>query len=85
MYLRKLHEEYHDQLNIITLNYGDNQRNVRKYHYYSQIKWPIAFASYQIGKLFYLESLNRGYLTLKKLKLSDDDISPHKVYKSMQQ
>ena len=83
MYLRKLNDELSTQLNLITLNYGDNQRNVRKYHYYSQIQWPIAFASYQIGKLFYLESLNRGYLTKKKLKLHNDDISPKQVYELM--
>ncbi|MFT5723572.1 MAG: hypothetical protein ACI9JN_000686 [Bacteroidia bacterium] len=83
MYLNKLHTELKDQINVITLNYDDNQRNVRKYHYYSNIQWPIAFASYQIGKLFYLESLNRGYLTSKKLKLSDDDVSPKEVYESM--
>lgn len=84
MYLRKLHKLYHDQLHIITLNYGDNQRNVRKFHYYDQIKWPVAFASYQIGKLFYLESLNRGFLTKKKLKLANDDISPKEVFLLME-
>lgn len=83
MYLRKLNDELSTQLNLITLNYGDNQRNVRKYHYYGQIQWPIAFASYQIGKLFYLENLNRGYLTKKKLKLHDDDITPKQVYELM--
>lgn len=83
MYLRKLNEDLSTQLNLITLNYGDNQRNVRKYHYYSRIQWPIAFASYQIGKLFYLESLNRGYLTNKKLKLVNDDITPKQVYELM--
>jgi hypothetical protein len=80
MYLRKLKEEFSNDLHIITLNYGDNQRSVRKYHYYAQIKWPVAFASYQIGKLFYLEKLNRGYLTDKRLKLSNDDIGPKQVY-----
>jgi hypothetical protein len=79
-YLRKIKEELSEDLYLITLNYGDNHRNVRKYNYYRQIQWPIAFASYQIGKLFYLESLNRGYLAKKKLKLTDDDISPKEVY-----
>ena len=84
MYLRKLHEEFGENLNVVALNHGDNHRNVRKYQYYERIPWPIAFSSYQIGQLFYLEeSLTRGYLMGKRLKLKSDDISPEEVYNQL--
>lgn len=79
-YLNKLHLEFKDELNIITLNHGDVPRNVRKYQYYNAIPWPMAFSTYQIGKLFYIETLSRGVLTGKRLKLVDDSISPKEVY-----
>lgn len=80
MYLGLITRELSDKLNVITLNHGDVPRNVRKYQYYNSIPWPMAFSSYQIGKLFYLESLNRGFLTSKRLKLANDRISPKQVY-----
>lgn len=83
MYLRKLHEEFSDDLQVVALNHGDNHRAVRKYQYYERISWPIAFSSYQIGKLFYLESLTRGFLLGKRLKLRNDDITPEQVYNQL--
>ncbi len=84
MYLNKLHQDYSNDLNIIALNHGDNQRDVRKYHYYEQIKWPIGFSSYQIGKMFFLENSKKGFLTGKRLKLKKEEVSPKQLYEFLQ-
>ena len=79
-YLNKLRMEYADQVSIITLNHGGNHRNVRKFHYYERISWPIGFSSYKLGKLFYLEAIPRGFYLKKRLKLENDNITPKKLY-----
>ncbi|MBO6518215.1 MAG: redoxin domain-containing protein [Bacteroidia bacterium] len=84
MYLRKIHQELAEEVSVITMNHGDVPRNVRKYQYYNGISWPMAFSSYQIGKLFYIETLNVGLLTEKRLKLRNDQISPKDVYQLFQ-
>ncbi len=83
-YLRKLHEEFSEELHIVTLNHGDVPRNVRKYQYYNAVSWPMAFSSYQVGKQFYLETLTKGFLMGKRLKLRNEDISPKQVFDLMQ-
>ena len=83
MYIRLIFEEFGDMVNVITLNHGDAPRSVRIIQYYDQVKWPMAFSSYQIGKIFFLEDLPRGYLLGKKLKLTDDNISPEEMYNSL--
>jgi hypothetical protein len=40
----------------------------------------MAFSSYQIGTLFYLEALPKGIYTRKRLKLVNDDMSPKAMY-----
>jgi hypothetical protein len=79
-HLNRLHREYADRLNIITLNHGDGHTSVRKYQYYNAVAWPMAFSSYQIGTLFYLEALPKGIYTRKRLKLVNDDMSPKAMY-----
>jgi hypothetical protein len=83
MYLRKIHEEYQDKIAVVALNYGDPPRSVRIIHFYDRIKWPIGFASYQIGRAFYLENPPRGYLVAKRLKMANDDVSPEEVYRML--
>ena len=84
MYVRKIFEEYGDEIQIITLNHGDAPRSVRIIQYYDQVKWPMAFSSYQIGKIFFLEDLPRGYYLGKKLRLQQDDVSPKEMYDILQ-
>jgi hypothetical protein len=83
LYLGKLHREFSNQLEIITLNHGDVPRTVRIMHFYDRIEWPIGFSSTGIGRMFYVESLTKGVYLKKRRKLKDDDISPKEVYESM--
>jgi hypothetical protein len=80
MYVRMIHEEFSEHIKVITLNHGDPPRSVRIIQYYDGVKWPMAFSSYQIGKIFFLEDLPKGYYLGKKLKLIDDDMSPKEMY-----
>jgi len=84
MYVRKIFEDYGDEIQIITLNHGDAPRSVRIIQYYDQVKWPMAFSSYQIGKIFFLEDLPRGYYLGRKLRLQQDDFSPKEMYDFLQ-
>lgn len=83
MYIRLLHEQFSDKVRVITLNHGDAPKSVRIIQYYDQVRWPMAFSSHQIGQLFYLEDLPRGYYLGKKMKLLDDDISPGEMFESL--
>ena len=80
LYLGKLHREFADELEIITLNHGDVPRTVRIMHFYDRIEWPIGFSSTGIGRLFYVGSLTKGVYLKKRCKLKDDDISPKGIY-----
>ncbi|MCB9261939.1 MAG: hypothetical protein H6607_06155 [Flavobacteriales bacterium] len=80
LYLGKLEREFGDKIQIVALNHGDKPREVLKDQYYRLYRWHIGFSSYSLGKIFYIESLNRGYLLKKRLKLTNDDISPKEVY-----
>jgi len=80
MYLGKIKRELESEVNIVTLNHGDEPKKVRMMRYYDEIQWPMAFSSLGLSRLFYVESLPRGFLTSKRLKLKSDAISPKEVY-----
>ncbi|MBI1306073.1 MAG: hypothetical protein GC181_05605 [Bacteroidetes bacterium] len=83
MYIRMIWEEFGDQIQIITLNHGDPVKTVRITQYYDHIHWPLAFSSYQIGRVFFLEDLPRGYYLTKHRKLKSDNISPKEMYEML--
>ncbi|MCB0735309.1 MAG: hypothetical protein H6608_01155 [Flavobacteriales bacterium] len=83
MFIRMIFEEYGDEISVITLNHGDVPRDVRIIRYYDGVRWPMAFSSYTIGKLFYLEDLPRGVLLGKRCKLKDDNLSPEELYNQL--
>lgn len=79
-YLRKIHEEFGNELGLITLNHGNKPKQVLIFEYFEKIKWPIGFSTAQIADLFFLEDVNRGYYLGKRLKLINDKINPKSMY-----
>ncbi|MEY2925478.1 MAG: hypothetical protein RLZZ337_2028 [Bacteroidota bacterium] len=80
MYLNKLNTKFGNQLKLITLNHGDEPKQVRIMYYYDKIAWPVGYSNQDIADDFFLEDLTRGYLISKKRKLIDDRIKPKEVY-----
>lgn len=80
IYLAKLQREFGDRIQILTFNHGDEPNRVRKMRYYDEIKWPMAFSSVYLSRLFFLETLPSGYLTSRKMKLKVSGITPREVY-----
>lgn len=81
-YLGKIDRELKEELNIITLNHGDEPRKVRMMRYYDEVSWNMAFSSLKLARIFFVESLTKGFLTSKRLRLQRAEISPRKVYES---
>lgn len=83
-YLGKIHREYSEQLQLITLNHGDEPKKVRIAFHYDKISFPVAYSNSTIGELYYIEDLSRGYYLDKKCRLLDDKISPKEMYLRLQ-
>ena len=76
LYLGKIHREYADRIQLITLNHGDKPKNVRIFFFYDQIQWPIGYSNSSIADLYFLEDVNRGFYMGKGCKIRDEKISP---------
>lgn len=83
-YLDKLNAEYSNVLQIITLNHGDEPKQVRIMYYYDKITWPVGYSNEAIAENFFLEDVTRGYFLGKHRKLKNDRISPKQMYNLMQ-
>lgn len=83
-YLAKLQRDFGEQIHILTFNHGDEPNQVRKMRYYDEIKWPMAFSSVFLSRLFFLENLPNGFYAGKKMKLKAEGISPERMYEILQ-
>ena len=83
-YLNKLNTVYADELKLITLNHGDEPKQVRIMYYYDKIAWPVGYSNEVIGEDFFLEDVTRGYYLGKRRKLKNDRISPKEMFELMQ-
>ncbi len=80
LYLGKLNREFSETLKLITLNHGDEPKQVRIIYYYDKIQWPVGYSNSEIGNMYFLEDVNRGYYLGKRRKLKNDKISPKEMY-----
>ena len=83
LYLSKLHHEFGDFLKLITLNHGDQPKQVKISFYYDHIKWPVGYSNSDIAEKYYLENVPRGYYLDKHRRLINDQISPKDMYELM--
>jgi hypothetical protein len=79
-YLNKLNKEYKDELKIITLNHGDEPKQVKITFYYDRIQWPMGYSNSDIAEKYYLEDVSRGYYLGERRKLINDNLSPKDMY-----
>ncbi|MBT8326930.1 MAG: peroxiredoxin family protein [Bacteroidia bacterium] len=84
LYLSKIDQEYKETLKLITLNHGDEPKQVRIMFYYDKIKWPVGYSNSEIGSMYFLEDVNRGYYLGKKRKLKNDKLTPKEMYEILQ-
>ena len=80
LYLNKLSKEFEGQLEVVALNHGDKPRNVRIEYYYAKYAFPVAYSTSDIGELYQLQDIPRGYYLGKRCKLKNDKISPKALY-----
>jgi hypothetical protein len=85
MYLNKLNSEYGEQLQLITLNHGDEPKQVRIIFYFDKITWPVGYSNTEIASKYFLEDVSRGYYMSKRCKLRDDNITPKEMYEILSQ
>ncbi len=79
-YLNKINSEFKDRIKIITLNHGDEPKDVRIIFYYDKIKWPMGYSNTEIGNKYFLEDVTRGFYIGKRRNLLDEFISPKEMY-----
>ncbi len=80
LYLGKIHYEFNGRIKLITLNHGDEPKQVRIIFYYDKIKWPMGYSNSEIGSSFFLEDVPRGFYLGQKRKLINDRITPKEMY-----
>ncbi|PCJ67206.1 MAG: hypothetical protein COA58_02495 [Bacteroidetes bacterium] len=78
-YLNKINKEY-PKVKIITLNHGDEPKQVRITFYYDKIQFPMGYSNTDIATKYFLEDVSRGYYLGKRCKLMDDEITPKEMY-----
>jgi hypothetical protein len=79
MYLNKINKEFPD-VKLITLNHGDEPKQVRITFYYDEIQFPMGYSNTDIAAMYFLEDVSRGYYIGKKCRLLDDNITPKEMY-----
>ncbi len=79
-YLSKIYTEFSEEIKIITLNHGDEPKQVRITYYYDKIEWPVGYSNSEIGANYFLEDVNRGFYIGKHRILKNDNITPKVMY-----
>jgi hypothetical protein len=79
-YLSKINTEFSEEIKIITLNHGDEPKQVRITYYYDKIDWPVGYSNSEIGAKYFLEDVNRGFYVGKHRILKKDNIMPKAMY-----
>ena len=82
-YLSKINTEFSEEIKIITLNHGDEPKQVRITYYYDKIEWPVGYSNSEIGAKYFLEDVNRGFYIGKHRVLKNDNITPKAMYESL--
>lgn len=83
LYLGKLHREFSPCLQVITLNHGDQPKQVRITFHYDRLSFPIGYSNSDIAEAYFLQDIPRGYYMGRKCKLIDDKISPKEMYQRL--
>jgi hypothetical protein len=78
-FLSTIQRDYGDKIHIIALNYGDNPRNITGMKYKNKIPFKIGFATLDIVNSFYVEKYPTSYLTNKRQKLCDINLTPEQL------
>ncbi len=77
--LTRIHRKYGNCINIITLNYGDYYKSISAMKVLDNIPYTVGLSSREINRKFNIETLPKGFLCRKRLKLAYKDISPQEV------
>lgn len=80
LYLRKLNDEFGQNLQIIGMNYGDEPRSMRFFKQYYHIPWIIGMSNREINKTFFVENLPKGYWIGKHRRLKGRNYTPKMMY-----
>ncbi len=81
-YLRKLHNEFGNKIQVIGMNYGDEPRSMRFFQQYYNIPWIIGMSNREINKKFYVENLPKGFWIGKHRRLKERNYTPKMMYES---
>ena len=83
LYLNKLNTEY-PELKLVTLNHGDEPKQVKIIYYYDKVKYPMGYSNSDIAAQYFLEDVSRGYYLGKRRRLKNDNLSPKEMYELLQ-
>ena len=79
-YLRKIHNEFGNKIQVIGMNYGDEPRSMRFFQQYYKIPWIIGMSNREINKKFYIENLPKGFWIGKHRRLKERNYTPKMMY-----
>lgn len=77
--LREIALKYGNKINLVTLNYGENPKELRAFQRRNRINWSIGQSTRIINDQLFLESFPLGILTAKRLKIKQVRISPKEL------
>lgn len=73
--LREIQAKYSDQINLVTLNYGETPKELKSFKKRNRIYWLIGYSSSKINQKLYIEKFPTGILTKKRLRIKQIGIS----------
>lgn len=74
--LRIIARDYANQIQLLTLNYGEKPQELKSFKNINHINWQIGQSSQSINELFFLDAYPLGVLFNKRLKIRQVKISP---------
>ncbi len=77
--LRKIATEYGSVINIVTLNYGENPKELSSFKRRTKVNWLVGQSTIKINKKLFIEEFPTGILTSKKLRVKRIRISPSEL------
>lgn len=80
LYLRKIQNEFGNQIKILALNYGDEIPFIRGMKNKYRWNWEVGFSSLEINKSYFVESFPSSYITNKRQRLKAAGVSPKELY-----
>jgi hypothetical protein len=83
--LRTIHTQFGKKINIILLNYGDSRAKVHGWKLRNGIQFTVGMTTQEQLNKYYVESLPYSFLTRKRLKLAEINITSQEILKQLQQ